>query len=349
MTTCSRTPEDDPTNPKQMVRPDAYMEGILGASFAQRQSAGSKPLIEALFDAFEDVDRKFGLQCCGYDAGSGGGGGSLDVGGFDESRFSGDLAWVPVVQAKWWAVRMTSFRVGGKEALPEDVAAVDVYDDGIPQTIVDSGTSGILVEPRAFKTATDAVRRATREAEALPDAFWAGTYCAPVSALKRVDLLPTLTIGLAAGAGDKDGDVLHLKIPPCRYVVRVPAGYCMLQEPRGDGEDSYAYVLGAMPAGANAILGQSLFEEYYVAHDMGDEPAVGFAKIEGCGASCAAEVMPGDPAWAFAASAICVAAVLGAGLGAVGLRSRRRRSRRAGYDAVAEARPKGVAAAAGLA
>ena len=32
------------------------------------------------------------------------------------------------------------------------------------------------------------------------------------------------------------------------------------------------------------ILGQSLFESYYVAHDMGASPRVGFAPIRGCDA-----------------------------------------------------------------
>ena len=60
MTTCARTPADDPTAPAMMVRPDAFMEGILGASFAQGTSAGSPPLLEAIFDAHPDVARAFG-------------------------------------------------------------------------------------------------------------------------------------------------------------------------------------------------------------------------------------------------------------------------------------------------
>jgi hypothetical protein len=46
----------------------------------------------------------------------------------------------------------------------------------------------------------------------------------------------------------------------------------------------YFFSVGPMPEGRNIILGQTLFESYYVAHDMGSSPRVGFAPIRGCDA-----------------------------------------------------------------
>ena len=49
-------------------------------------------------------------------------------------------------------------------------------------------------------------------------------------------------------------------------------------------EDAYFFSVGEIQEGRNVILGQSLFESYYVAHDMGASPRVGFAPIRGCDA-----------------------------------------------------------------
>ena len=284
MTTCAHTPVDDPTAPGRMTRPDLAMEGILGLSFQQKVNAGSPPLLEALFAAHGDAARVFGLQCCGYDAARRrGGGGSLDVGVLDESKHYGELRWVPVTPSAYWSVWMTSARVGGSEALPPDVAAVDAYGDGTPQTIVDSGTSGVLLPARAFDAATASLAAA---APALPAAFWAGAACVPESAFDP-SALPPLTLTLA-GAGP--GDALDLVVPWRRLVVLVPASqYCLESPPRG-GEDRWAYALGAVDEGRNAILGQALFEEYYVAHAY-DGPWIGFAPIRGCGPTAVFEAL----------------------------------------------------------
>ena len=71
MTTCEDTPPADATSPLHMTRPTAYMQGIIGLSFAQETSAGSPPFLEQLFAERPGLDPLFGLQCCGFDRGVG--------------------------------------------------------------------------------------------------------------------------------------------------------------------------------------------------------------------------------------------------------------------------------------
>ena len=65
----------------------------------------------------------------------------------------GAIQWVPVTKLPYWAVRATSIRFGAAEVLPADVAAIDAYADGTDQSIVDSGTSGLVLPKRAFDAA----------------------------------------------------------------------------------------------------------------------------------------------------------------------------------------------------
>ena len=141
----------------------------------------------------------------------------------------------------------------------------------------------MLLPARAFDAATASLAAA---APALPAAFWAGAACVPESAFDP-SALPPLTLTLA-GAGP--GDALDLVVPWRRLVVLVPASqYCLESPPRG-GEDRWAYALGAVDEGRNAILGQALFEEYYVAHAY-DGPWIGFAPIRGCGPTAVFEAL----------------------------------------------------------
>jgi len=255
-----------------------FSTGIVGLSAGQPGSTkgsakGSAPLLEVLFATHADVDPVFGLQCCGFDGGRGGGG-ALDVGGFDARRFYGPIQWVPVTKKPYWAVRTTSVKFGDVEVLPADIATIDAYPDGADQAIVDSGTSGLTLPARAFDAAVEALSAAAPD---VPSAFWRGEAC--VGILSRdVSALPPLTVTLAA-----DEDVV-LTMPACRYVNRVPKTIYCAAAPPPHKEDMYFFSVGPMPEGRNIILGQTLFESYYVAHDMGSSPRVGFAPIRGCDA-----------------------------------------------------------------
>ena len=220
----------------------------------------------------------------------------------------------------YWAVRATSIKFGDAEVLPADVAAIDAYADGSDQSIVDSGTSGLVLPQRAFDAAVATLSAAAPD---VPRAFWKGEACVDASKLD-LSALPELTVSLATD----DEDVV-LTMPACRYVNRVPkTSYCAAEAPPRK-EDAYFFSVGPIEEGRNVILGQSLFESYYVAHDMGASPRVGFAPIrgcdaDGCGVPAGARFEVHGSRWAVVAALVCLP--LGAYL--------RWRSRRRDYAAV---------------
>ena len=120
-------------------------------------------------------------------------------------------------------MRATSIRFGTAEVLPADVAAIDAYADGTDQSIVDSGTSGLVLPQRAFDAAVATLSAAAPD---VPSAFWRGEACVDASKLD-VSALPELTVSLAT-----EGDDVVLTMPACRYVNRVPkTSYCAAVAP----------------------------------------------------------------------------------------------------------------------
>ena len=237
----------------------------------------------------------FGLQSCGYEPIlKVGGDGALDLGGFDSSHFEGQIQWSPVVEARYWGVHMTAVRLGHSSSvesesslnlLPEEQrTALDEH--GHARTVVDSGTSMLLFDPDTYASILDTLRSTLPDAKNLPDAFYDGQACAQ---LDEIDITkwPSLVLEFA---GEKEEDPIKLSIPACRYVELVPPGFCIGNAPETrDGfrhdQPAYLFALGKMPPGQDALLGQALFEQYYVAHDMtpGKE-RIGFAPLAGCDA-----------------------------------------------------------------
>ena len=149
---------------------------------------------------------------------------------------------------------------GAADVLPADVAAIDAYADGSDQSIVDSGTSGLVLPKRAFEAAVATLSAAAPD---VPRALWRGEACVDASKLD-LSSLPELTVSLAT-----DGEDVVLTMPACRYVNRVPkTSYCAAEAPPRK-EDAYFFSVGPIEEGRNVILGQSLLCCSHVAHDMG--------------------------------------------------------------------------------
>lgn len=59
---------------------------------------------------------------------------SITFGGYDKSKFSGDLLWFPLKTNNWWALDMREFSYGTKT-----IAQFSFYDGAI--AVIDTGTS----------------------------------------------------------------------------------------------------------------------------------------------------------------------------------------------------------------
>lgn len=129
-----------------------------------------------------------------------------------ERYYAGELAYTPLVQAKWFNVLVTDIQVAGVSlALP--CKAINT-----PRSIVDSGTSNIAF-PSAIYTAVLAqlktdVRKVLPTA---PDSFFdddvpcCSALCDPTDARSAIYTLPSLAIALAV---DGRSEQITVSVPP---------------------------------------------------------------------------------------------------------------------------------------
>lgn len=328
---CPRSPVDE--HAPHPLRHDMLIEGIFGLSlFGLRGSTNtSVPLMHSLFQQHPRLRRSFGLQCCPFLLGSGkGGDGAMDIGGADPSHFHDggegfSYAAVVAQEFGYWGVDLTAVRLeGAAESLLRNKGdgtstAIDAY--GRAKYIVDSGTSLLLFRPPTYAALKAAlVAAAGPKAPKAHHGFWKAEGCASTAQLD-VDRLPAILLTLR---GVRHGAEVTLRVPASRYLRRQQAAACAVAGGAGGGEE---YWLGFAPIaeGNNGILGQILFEEYYVYHELGDDglassappplssssrssssrsssffaaataaaaapPRIGFAPLAGCDAAAAAVV-----------------------------------------------------------
>jgi len=173
-------------------------DGIMGMAYPSLASDKATPvfnnlvkqgLVEKAIFAFH-LDRKSNQSKDG---------GELILGGYDESKFEGDLHYHDVVEEKYWTIQMDSLKVGGKGT---------VACKGGCRAIVDSGTSFIAAP------STDAAN--------IADAL--GAYINPFKSLYEIDCnskMPNMTFVLSGHGYQLNFD---------QYIIEDPtSGYCYLQ------------------------------------------------------------------------------------------------------------------------
>ncbi|MEE6493558.1 hypothetical protein FKM82_016885 [Ascaphus truei] len=114
---------------------DAAFDGILGLAYPALAVGGSTPVFDnmmtqnlvelPMFSVYMSRDPRSSV------------GGELIFGGFDTSRFSGQLKWVPVTNQGYWQIKLDNIQVGGEE----------MFCSGGCQAIIDTGTSMITGPP----------------------------------------------------------------------------------------------------------------------------------------------------------------------------------------------------------
>jgi len=125
-------------------------------------------------------------------------GGELTLGGYDESKFEGDLHYHDVIEKKWWTIKMDSFKVGGKGI---------VACKGGCKAIVDSGTSFIAAP--------------SNDADNIASAL--GAYYNSFNGLYEIDCFaksPNMTFVLSGREYQLNFD---------QYIITLPSGECVLQ------------------------------------------------------------------------------------------------------------------------
>ncbi|VDK59052.1 unnamed protein product [Anisakis simplex] len=127
-------------------------------------------------------------------------GGELTLCGIDETRYKGDLTWVPLIAETYWQIRMDEARVGN-QAISGSVAGV-----------VDTGTS-LIVGP------TESVNKIIKALGATQDDDQIMVDC------DRTGSLPNITFVLAGK---------QFKLTPYDYLFQFEDGSCVLGIQSGD-------------------------------------------------------------------------------------------------------------------
>ena len=283
-------------------RAHADQNGIIGLAF--RGLIGppvnySAPLMDVVADR-SGVDNEFALQCCGWsdDDGDEYASGALDIGGVDAAHFAGPIAYTAVTERLFWAVDMIDVRIGGTSVMPKYRRAntaqyrlaseADDIEEGEsaggndqswaatpfqPQTIVDSGTSNLIFTEDLFTRTVQQIKRLVPAG--VSDGVWSGDECVPhradgTSAIADWPMIELVFAEIRAG-----DTPFVLSLPPCRYMAAAPISEC------SNGVAGHTFSLESIEANEGNILGQVLYEQFYVVHSA-KHNRVGFAPLRGC-------------------------------------------------------------------
>jgi cathepsin D len=110
------------------------MDGILGFGPPQSNELGTKTIMAALDDQTKLKDNILGVHL--QRAADGTKDGELIIGGIDKSKFSGDLNYLPAVNANSWEIKVDDAYVGGSACGLSGKTAM-----------IDTGTSYLLMPP----------------------------------------------------------------------------------------------------------------------------------------------------------------------------------------------------------
>uniref|UniRef100_A0A8D0GXN0 cathepsin E n=1 Tax=Sphenodon punctatus TaxID=8508 RepID=A0A8D0GXN0_SPHPU len=118
---------------------DAEFDGILGLAYPSLAVDGVTPVFDSMMAQNLVEMPLFSVYMSRNPDSSVGG--ELIFGGFDPSRFSGTLNWVPVTKQGYWQIQLDNILVGGMVAF---------FAEGC-QAIVDTGTSLLTGPPKDIK------------------------------------------------------------------------------------------------------------------------------------------------------------------------------------------------------
>lgn len=104
-------------------------DGILGLGFEGLSLGGANTVFKNAIDQGAVAQQMFAFDLGDESDGE------LTLGGYDESKFTGDITWTPLSEPKYWQIDLQNISIGG-------------FTSGATNGIVDSGTS-LLTGPSA--------------------------------------------------------------------------------------------------------------------------------------------------------------------------------------------------------
>lgn len=165
--------------------------------------------------------------------------GELTLGGYDSSKFSGDLTWIDLSSETYWAIDLDSWSASGTD-----------YASGVSKAIIDTGTS-LLTLP------SDTVKKFASAVGCSPYFLNPNEFTCPCD---KISSMPSIDVGIG-------GQTFSLSAKD--YVLDEDNVVCLLGV---TGIDVPA------PMGPLVILGDVFIRQYYTVFDYGNQK-VGVAPI----------------------------------------------------------------------
>ncbi|KAF0694823.1 Aste57867_14347 [Aphanomyces stellatus] len=257
--------------------------GIMGIAFDALAQPSNNPL-PTFFQTLVNrnvVDNVFGLLLCGilqpFAQGivPGAVAGALILGGVTPTvgpaLYRGAMLYTPLIQAKWYVVLITDVAFNGTSLNS------DCIDLNTPRSIVDSGTTNIVLPSAIYVELMAAIKAATLQA--IPtfaatyfsdSSICCESYCNPTNPKSPLLRLPPISFSFALENDAKQQ--ITIQIPPTYYWRPVAIHSAI--------GTSTCRVMG-ISEGTNMILGNVFMDGLYVVHDR-DANRVGFGVADNC-------------------------------------------------------------------
>lgn len=240
-------------------------QGILGLAFqAISLPAGNiKPFFDELVSAGRVAD-VFSLQLClksSWDnTTNANASGHAVFGGVDAALYDGAFHDVALIAKRYYEVLITDILVQNRSL------GFDCKEYNTKRTIVDSGTTNIMLPSKVHAELTSYLRNLVKLSASIPPGFWTGLEAACWPSGPYPDWLPTLTLRLLAN----DTHVVVLDLAPGQYLLKTTTNGTRL--PNMD-----CFKLAISVAGDMTIIGAQSMTAYYVSFDRAGQQ-VGFAR-----------------------------------------------------------------------
>lgn len=239
-------------------------QGILGMGYAVIAQPGS--YVVPYFDSLvkdTGVDNVFSMQLCGtvYPTTSNvsselkaemGMGGSLVLGGWDDSLYTGDLYYTSIHKEWYYEVVVIDIGVAGHSL------GLDCKEYNFAKTIVDSGTTNLRLPVKVFNDVVTRIRNHLTMSDPKPgDNFWQGIdHVCWAEGMIPYDDFPAVTLTFPRSKNSS----FSLILSPQQYIR--PIG-----EDNDDTTDVDCFKFAVASSTSGTVLGAVVMEGFYVVFD----------------------------------------------------------------------------------
>uniref|UniRef100_A0A8C5DM73 Beta-secretase 1 n=1 Tax=Gouania willdenowi TaxID=441366 RepID=A0A8C5DM73_GOUWI len=240
-------------------------EGILGLAYADiaRPDENLEPFFDSLIRQTV-VSNLFSLQLCGggftqnSSLGSATVGGSMIIGGLDQSLYVGELWYTPIRREWYYEVIIVRIEVNGQDL------NMDCKEYNYDKSIVDSGTTNLRLPRKVFQAAVKAIEAAS-STEQFPSGFWLGEQlvCWQASTTPW-HIFPVISLYLMS---ENRNQSFRISILPQQYLRPV-------EDVASAQEDCYKFAVSQSSTGT--VMGAVIMEGFYVVFDR-EKKRIGFA------------------------------------------------------------------------